>query len=125
MTDMQALVREFHNTFGHPNPTSPTLIDKDTADFRWDIFWEEYEEYLYAVQTEDIIEIADALGDMLYILYGTATTHGINIGPVLEEIHRSNMSKLGEDGKPIFREDGKVLKGPNYFRPNIAAVLND
>ena len=73
-----------------------------------------------------MIEVADALGDMLYILCGTIITHGMQgvIDEVFEEIQRSNMSKLGRDGKPIYREDGKVLKGPNYFKPNIAKILN-
>jgi predicted HAD superfamily Cof-like phosphohydrolase len=73
-----------------------------------------------------MIEVADALGDMLYILFGTIITHGMQdvIDEVFEEIQRSNMSKLGSDGKPIYREDGKVLKGPNYFKPDIAKILN-
>jgi predicted HAD superfamily Cof-like phosphohydrolase len=73
-----------------------------------------------------MIEVADALGDMLYILCGTIITHGMQdvIDEVFEEIQRSNMSKLGSDGKPIYREDGKVLKGPNYFKPDIAKILN-
>lgn len=124
MTTHSQQLREFHETFGHPAPDKPTLIDPALAEFRWDIFWEEYEEYLLAEQNGDIIEIADALGDMAYILFGTATVHGIDLSPVFDEIHRSNMSKLGEDGKPIYREDGKVLKGPNYFRPNIASIIN-
>lgn len=123
MTSHSDQLREFHETFGHPAPDSPTLLDEATAILRWDLFWEEYEEYLYAEQEGNIIEIADALGDMAYILFGTATVHGIDLSPVFDEIHRSNMSKLGADGKPIYREDGKVLKGPNYFPPNIEGVL--
>ncbi len=86
---------------------------------------EENEEYLEACQKEDLVEIADALGDMLYILCGTIITHGMQhkISEVFNEIHQSNLSKLDEEGKPIYREDGKVLKGPNYFRPNIKSVL--
>ena len=85
----------------------------------------ENEEYLEAAKNNDIVEVADALGDMLYILCGTIIEHGMQhkIETVFEEIQRSNMSKLGEDGKPIFREDGKVLKGPNYFKPNIKQIL--
>ena len=77
------------------------------------------------MKNKDLIEVADALGDMLYILCGTIITHGMQdvIDEVFEEIQRSNMSKLGSDGKPIYREDGKVLKGPNYFKPNIAKIL--
>lgn len=124
MTSHSAQLREFHETFGHPAPDEPTLIDDEQSEFRWNLFWEEYEEYLYAEQQGDIIEIADALGDMAYILFGTATVHGIDLSTVFDEIHQSNMSKLGEDGLPIYREDGKVLKGPNYFKPDIKKVLN-
>ena len=87
---------------------------------------EENEEYLEAAQNNDIVEVADALGDMLYILCGTIISHGMQdkIVEVFDEIQRSNMSKLGEDGNPIYREDGKVLKGPNYFKPDIARILN-
>jgi predicted HAD superfamily Cof-like phosphohydrolase len=86
---------------------------------------EENEEYLEAAENSDMIEVADALGDMLYILCGTILSHGMQnkIQEVFEEIHRSNMSKLGEDGQPIYREDGKVLKGSNYFKPNIKDIL--
>ncbi len=86
---------------------------------------EENLEYLEAAKGNDMIEVADALGDMLYILCGTILSHGMQhkIVEVFDEIQRSNMSKLGEDGKPIYREDGKVLKGPNYFKPNIKGSL--
>lgn len=86
---------------------------------------EENEEYLEAARNGDLIEVADALGDMLYILCGTILEHGMQykIEEVFEEIQRSNMSKLGHDGKPIYREDGKVMKGPNYFKPDIEAIL--
>lgn len=86
---------------------------------------EENKEYLEAAENGDLIEVADALGDMLYILCGTILEHGMQfkIEEVFNEIQRSNMSKLGADGKPIYRADGKVLKGPNYFKPDIAAVL--
>ena len=87
---------------------------------------EENEEYLEAAQAGDMVEVADALGDQLYILLGTILKHGMQdkIEEVFNEIQRSNMSKLGEDGKPIYREDGKVLKGPNYFKPNIDKILS-
>ncbi len=85
---------------------------------------EENEEYLEAAKNDDLVEVADALGDMLYILCGTIIEHGMQdkISTVFKEIQRSNMSKLGENGKPIYREDGKVMKGPNYFKPNIAEI---
>lgn len=88
---------------------------------------EENDEYLKACVAGDKVEIADALGDQLYILLGTMLVHGMQdkIEEVFDEIHQSNMSKLGEDGKPIYREDGKVLKGPNYFKPDIRKILNN
>jgi predicted HAD superfamily Cof-like phosphohydrolase len=94
-------------------------------ELRFNLMKEENEEYLEAVQNNDIVEIADALGDMLYILCGTILEHGLQhkIEEVFDEIQRSNMSKLGEDGKPIYREDGKVMKGPNYFKPNFEEIL--
>ena len=87
---------------------------------------EENEEYIDAANNNDIIEVADALGDMLYILCGTIIEHGMQdiIEPVFDEIQKSNMSKLGEDGNPIFREDGKVMKGPNYFKPDFKKFFN-
>ena len=92
---------------------------------RFSLMDEENKEYLDAIKNNDMIEVADALGDMLYILCGTIITHGMQdvIDEVFEEIQRSNMSKLDSDGKPIYREDGKVLKGPNYFKPDIAKIL--
>ena len=88
---------------------------------------EENKEYLEAVKNGDLTEVADALGDMLYILCGTILDHGLQykIEAVFDEIHRSNMSKLGEDGKPIYREDGKVIKGPHYFKPDLKSILFD
>ena len=87
---------------------------------------EENEEYLDAATNGDLVEVADALGDLLYILCGTIIEHGLQykIEEVFDEIQRSNMSKLGKDGEPIYREDGKVLKGPNYFKPNIKDILD-
>jgi predicted HAD superfamily Cof-like phosphohydrolase len=87
---------------------------------------EENKEYLEAAKNNDLIEVADALGDMLYILCGTIIEHGMQdkIEEVFDEIQKSNLSKLGEDGKPIYRADGKVMKGPNYFKPNISKILN-
>ena len=88
---------------------------------------EENEEYKKACKDGDLVEIADALGDMMYILCGTILSHGLQnkIEEVFQEIQSSNMSKLGSDGKPIFRQDGKILKGPNYFKPDIASILNE
>jgi predicted HAD superfamily Cof-like phosphohydrolase len=116
----------FHETYGLGINNSPTAqLSKERIDLRFNLMKEENEEYLEAAQNHDIVEIADALGDMLYILCGTIIEHGLQhkIEAVFSEIQRSNMSKLGEDGKPIYREDGKVMKGPNYFKPNFEEIL--
>ena len=111
-------VQLFHETYGLgvSNELKADLGNLKN-ELRFNLMKEENEEYLEAVQNNDIVEIADALGDMLYILCGTILEHGLQhkIEAVFDEIQRSNMSKLGEDGKPIYREDGKVMKGPNYF----------
>ena len=120
-------VHEFHSAFGLGiNETPIADIGKDRNMLRFNLMKEENEEYLEAVNNNDLVETADALGDMLYILCGTIIEHGMQhkIDEVFQEIQRSNMSKLGEDGKPIYREDGKVLKGPNYFKPNIKSILD-
>ncbi len=126
MKNKLAAVSEFHKAFGLGMKESPTAnlgIKKNLL--RYELMREENEEYLEAANNDDLVEVADALGDMLYILCGTIIEHGMQhkIEEVFNEIQRSNMSKLGADGKPIYREDGKVLKGPNYFKPNIKEVL--
>jgi len=121
-------VRKFHDSFKISNASEITA-NLTEADYmlRYNLLKEENEEYLEACQNGDIVEIADALGDLLYIWSGTILKHGLadKIGPVFSEIQDSNMSKLGEDGQPIYRADGKVLKGPNYFRPNIKKILDE
>ncbi|MDC0637289.1 nucleoside triphosphate pyrophosphohydrolase family protein [Flavobacteriaceae bacterium] len=119
-------VSDFHNAFGLDQESSPKAdLGAAKHRLRFDLMREENAEYLEAANNGDLVEIADALGDMLYILCGTIIEHGLQdkIEAVFEEIQRSNMSKLGQDGKPIYREDGKVLKGPNYFKPDIASIL--
>ena len=119
-------VKLFHTTYGlGVNEEMKADLGTQKNKLRFELMKEENEEYLEAVQNNDIVEIADALGDMLYILCGTILEHGLQhkIEAVFDEIQRSNMSKLGEDGKPIYREDGKVMKGPNYFKPNFEAIL--
>ncbi|WP_395077403.1 hypothetical protein [Flavobacterium sp.] len=119
-------VHEFHSAFGLGINTNPTgNLGENKNLLRFNLMKEENEEYLEAVQNNDIVEIADALGDMLYILCGTIIEHGLQnkIEAVFQEIQRSNMSKLNRDGKPIYREDGKVLKGSNYFKPNFEEIL--
>ena len=119
-------VTEFHNAFRLSVEYKPKSdISSEITELRYNLMKEENEEYLQAVKSNDLIEIGDALGDMLYILCGTIISHGFQdkIEAIFDEIQRSNMSKLGADGKPIYREDGKVLKGPNYFKPDIEKIL--
>lgn len=126
MAEATEHVRRFHEAFGIRNATDPKgdIGDRDAL-LRYKLIREENEEYLEAALRGDLVEVADALGDILYILCGTLLKHGLEhkIDEVFREIQRSNMSKLGADGKPIYREDGKVMKGPNYFKPNIASIL--
>jgi predicted HAD superfamily Cof-like phosphohydrolase len=121
-------VETFHNAFGISNEYSPnaTITEKDFI-LRYCLMKEENEEYLQAAKEGDLTEIADAVGDMLYILCGTILKHGLQdkIADVFEEIQRSNMSKLDKNGKPIYREDGKVLKSELYFKPDIERILNN
>jgi predicted HAD superfamily Cof-like phosphohydrolase len=119
-------VAEFHTIFKIGNADQIKLIDENDYLLRFNLIKEENEEYLEACKNNDIIEIADALGDQLYILFGTILKHGLEhkIEEVYDEIHRSNMSKLDENGKPIYREDGKVLKSNLYFKPNIKKILD-
>ncbi|MBV1922821.1 MAG: nucleoside triphosphate pyrophosphohydrolase family protein [Flavobacteriaceae bacterium] len=119
-------VHIFHDAFGLGIKHTPTAeLPKAKNLLRFNLMKEENEEYLEAANNNDLVEVADALGDMLYILCGTIIEHGMQdkIEEVFNEIQRSNMSKLGADGKPIYREDGKVLKGPNYFKPDIKSIL--
>ena len=119
-------VKEFHEAFGLGVSYTPKGdLGEQVNMLRFNLMKEENEEYLEAVQNNDLTEIADALGDMMYILCGTILEHGLQhkIEEVFDEIQRSNMSKLGENGKPIYREDGKVMKGPNYFKPNFEEIL--
>lgn len=119
-------VQDFHEAFGLGVNHEPIAkLTKEKIKLRFDLMAEENEEYLEAAKGNDLVEVADALGDMLYILCGTILEHGMQhkIEEVFNEIQRSNMSKLGADGKPIYREDGKVMKGPNYFKPNISVIL--
>lgn len=117
------MVREWHEAFGVPAPDKPQDITFNRHTLRVDLIEEELDEYRTAWNQEDLVEAADALADLLYVVYGTAVEHGINIDEVFAEVHRSNMSKLGEDGKPIYREDGKVLKGPNFELPKIEEII--
>ncbi len=121
-------VAKFHEVFKYGNESSPVgAVAEGTYLLRHRLMAEENEEYLEAAKRGDLVEIADALGDMMYILCGTILKHGLQdmIEEVFEEIQRSNMSKLDENGNPIYREDGKIMKSANYFRPEIAKILNE
>ena len=120
-------VKDFHVAFKLDYRETPKAdIGTNKNMLRYKLMREENEEYLDAANDNDLVEVADALGDMLYILCGTIIEHGLQhkIDEVFNEIQRSNMSKLGENGVPIYREDGKVLKGPNYFKPHIKEILD-
>ncbi|MFK7757885.1 MAG: hypothetical protein AB8B53_13225 [Flavobacteriales bacterium] len=119
-------VEKFHDAFKIGNNYAPTVEISDAEkELRFNLMKEENEEYLEAAKANDLVEVADALGDQLYILCGTILRHGMQhkIEEVFREIQRSNMSKLDANGKPIYREDGKVMKGENYFKPNIKEIL--
>ena len=118
-------VEEFHTSFMQENGVTPRLIDAKDSILRYNLMAEENDEYLQACEEGSLVGIADALGDKLYILCGTILKHGMQdvIEKVFDEIHASNMSKADENGKAILREDGKILKGPGYFKPNIEKFL--
>ena len=117
------LVGDFMEVFGQEVNFEPTLRDQETRDLRIDLISEELEELDLALTNKDIVEVADALTDLLYVVYGAGHAFGIDLDECFTEVHESNMSKLGEDGKPLYREDGKVLKGPNYFPPNLEEIV--
>lgn len=120
-------VSDFHKTYKLAVRHQPSVdLPKNQALLRFDLMAEENEEYLEAAQNNDLVEVADALGDMLYILFGTILDHGLQhkIEEVFDEIHKSNMSKLDSNGQPIYREDGKVMKGPNFLNPDLKKILN-
>ncbi len=128
MKNKIAAVQKFHEAFKLGIKQTPTAnLGAAKNKLRFDLMAEENQEYFEAAQNDDLVEVADALGDMLYILCGTILEHGMQykIEEVFNEIQRSNMSKLGADGNPIYREDGKVMKGPSYFKPNIKEILEN
>jgi predicted HAD superfamily Cof-like phosphohydrolase len=118
-------VKEFHEVFGLEYNNQPSDISKRIYELRHRLMQEENDEYLEACEKGDLNLIADALGDKMYILFGTIIAHGLQhkIEELFHEIHRSNMSKLDDEGKPIYREDGKIMKSRNYFLPDIKKVL--
>ena len=142
--DPEALVRRFHHVYGLPVQTDGASLERESLDMRMSLIAEEFAELVGAVYGQaaraeiessyhravaaddgarDTVETADALADLVYVIYGMALETGIDLAAVLAEVQRSNMSKLGADGKPVHREDGKVLKGPDYFPPNVEAVM--
>ncbi len=117
-------VSEFHKTFGAPiRDTSAPTLDVPEIEMRAKLITEEYLEFMEALQARDIVEVADALGDLLYVVHGAALTFGIDLDAVVRCIHESNMKKLGPDGKPILREDGKFIKPDGWQKPDLRAVL--
>ena len=118
-----ARVKEFHKAFGHPVLSRPALLEDGRAQLRVDLIREELEEYEEAVRNKDLVGQADALGDLDYVVNGAAIETGIDLPTITAEIHRSNMTKLGPNGKPIYREDGKILKGDKYEPPRLEPLL--
>jgi predicted HAD superfamily Cof-like phosphohydrolase len=125
MKEQLKAVETFHNAFGQENGKYPRPLDEHGFNLRHSLMQEENDEYLEACFNNSLVEIADALGDQLYILCGTILRHGMQhiIEDVFNEIQASNMSKLGDDGKPVLREDGKIMKGPKYFRPDLSKFI--
>ena len=117
-------VRLFMKIYGQEVQDKAGLSDAKTNKLRIDLIKEELEELTDAMQDENLLEVADALTDILYVTYGAGHAFGIDLDKCFEEVQNSNMSKLGEDGKPIYNEAGKVMKGPNYFRPDLSKYLN-
>lgn len=125
MNPMQRKVADWHERFGVPVARKPTTIPLQRCDLRARLIREELDELEAYLLTGNLIEIADALADLLYVTFGTAVELGMDMEPIFNEVQRSNLSKLWPDGKPRYREDGKVLKPPNYSPPNLAPILEE
>ena len=117
-------VKTFMETFGQEVKTSPSFSTDKINSLRYDLIKEELEELKEAIENRDFLEVADALTDILYVTYGAGHAFGIDLDKCFEEVQSSNMSKLGEDGKPIYNESGKVLKGPKYYKPDLTKFIN-
>ena len=113
----------FMTTFGQEVKKKPSLSTDKINNLRTNLIEEELEEFKEAISKKDLKEVADALTDILYVTYGAGHAFGINLDDCFEEVQKSNMSKLGKDGKPIYNKDGKVMKGPNYFKPDLNKFL--
>ena len=116
-------VKQFMQTFGQEVKTKASFSDEKTNQLRLDLISEELEELKNAMESKDLLEVADALTDILYVTYGAGHAFGINLDKCFDEVQNSNMSKLGSDGKPIYNESGKVMKGPDYFKPDLSKFL--
>ena len=123
MTNFEA-VGEFMNTFGQEVKTDPDWPDEDTQKLRLELIAEELEEMWDAIENKDLVGVADALTDILYVTYGAGHAFGIDLDKCFDEVQNSNMSKLGENGEPIYNESGKVMKGPNYFKPDLSKFVS-
>ena len=117
-------VKQFMQTFGQEVKTKASFSDEKTNQLRLDLISEELEELKNAMDNKDLLEVADALTDILYVTYGAGHAFGIDLDKCFEEVQNSNMSKLGADGKPIYNESGKVMKGPDYYKPDLSKFLS-
>ena len=117
-------VKQFMQTFGQEVKTKSSFSDEKTNQLRLDLISEELEELKNAMASKDLLEVADALTDILYVTYGAGHAFGINLDKCFDEVQNSNMSKLGSDGKPIYNDSGKVMKGPDYFKPDLSKFLS-
>ncbi len=117
-------VKQFMQTFGQEVKTKASFSDEKTNQLRLDLISEELEELKNAMESKDLLEVADALTDILYVTYGAGHALGIDLDKCFDEVQNSNMSKLGADGKPIYNESGKVMKGPDYFKPDLSKFLS-
>ena len=117
-------VKTFMETFGQEVKSKPSFSNEKINKLRYDLIKEELDELSEAMKNKDLLEVADALTDILYVTYGAGHAFGINLDKCFEEVQNSNMSKLGENGKPIFNESGKVMKGPKYFKPDLSKFVS-
>ena len=117
-------VKKFMETFGQEIKEKASFPNDKITSLRYELIKEELDEFKVAIDKKDIKEVADALTDILYVTYGAGHAFGIDLDKCFEEVQNSNMSKLGKDGKPIYNESGKVMKGPNYFKPNLLKFIN-
>ena len=126
MSDMSNFnkVKAFMNTYGQDVKEKAEFPENKIVQLRIDLIEEELNELKEAIKNKDIVEVADALTDILYVTYGAGHSFGVNLDQCFDEVQRSNMSKLGEDGRPIYNDSGKVMKGPNYFAPNLKKIVN-